>query len=40
MSLSIKEVPLLWKIAHVSPIVKGKGKFGHHVPKMGVDLWL
>ena len=25
MSLSIKQVPLLWKIAHVSPIFKGKG---------------
>jgi hypothetical protein len=25
MSLSIKQVPLLWKIAHVCPIFKGKG---------------
>jgi hypothetical protein len=25
MSLSIKQVPLLWKIAHVSPSFKGKG---------------
>ena len=25
MSLSIKQVPLLWKITHVSPIFSGKG---------------
>ncbi|XP_071176621.1 uncharacterized protein [Mytilus edulis] len=25
MSLSVKQVPLLWKIAHVNPIFKGKG---------------
>ena len=25
MSLSIKQVPLLWKIAHVSPMFSGKG---------------
>jgi hypothetical protein len=25
MSLSIKQIPILWKIAHVSPIFKGKG---------------
>ena len=25
MSLSIKQVPLLWKMTHVSPFFKGKG---------------
>ena len=31
MSLSIKQIPILWKIAHVSPIYKGKGN--QHSPQ-------